>query len=173
MRDKCQCVTRGGEGYAVDPAAAGGAEFRAEGVERETRTPDSGVGPFVYVFDECTEHVCLLALIQSPLTTWATERGDREGALESEPPAARRTLLGCQSRLKIVDRIGFLRCFDTHQSPSSSKLHTAIALALDPQANLFSVGDHLTNVAARFNLNNTSVGFQVPSFCASHTYAFL
>src|ERR1700737_228432 len=93
------------------------------------------------------------------------------GTLESAPPAARRTLFGCQSTLRIVLRMGFLRCLLTHQSPSSSKLQILIALAADPQANLFSRGDHRTNVAALFKRKRTKVGFQVPSLWDSHTYA--
>lgn len=34
--------------------------------------------------------------------------------LKSLDPAARRTLLGCQSRLRMVERIGFLMCLHTH-----------------------------------------------------------
>lgn len=34
--------------------------------------------------------------------------------LKSQEPAARRTLLGCQSRLSTVERMGFLMCLQTH-----------------------------------------------------------
>lgn len=34
--------------------------------------------------------------------------------LKSQEPAASRTLLGCQSRLRMVERIGFLMCLLTH-----------------------------------------------------------
>lgn len=34
--------------------------------------------------------------------------------LKSQHPAASRTLLGCQSRLRMVERIGFLMCLHTH-----------------------------------------------------------
>lgn len=34
--------------------------------------------------------------------------------LKSHDPAASRTLLGCQSRLRMVERIGFLMCLHTH-----------------------------------------------------------
>ena len=42
-------------------------------------------------------------------------------AWASVDPAARRTEFGCQDRVVIVLRMGFLRCLDTHQSFSSSK----------------------------------------------------
>jgi hypothetical protein len=91
--------------------------------------------------------------------------------LESAPPAASNTLFGCQSTPRTVLRIGFFRCLLTHQSPSSSKLQILIALALDPHANLFSRGDHRTNVAALFIRRRTRVGFHVPSLWGSQTYA--
>src|SRR5262245_52434281 len=97
--------------------------------------------------------------------------GRELSALESVPPQARRTLLGCQSTLRMADRIGFLRCLLTHQSPSSSKLQMAMALAEEPQANFVSRGDQRTNVAALFNLRRTRVGFHVPSGWDSQTYA--
>lgn len=34
--------------------------------------------------------------------------------LKSQEPAARSTLLGCQSRLRTVERMGFLMCLHTH-----------------------------------------------------------
>ena len=34
--------------------------------------------------------------------------------LKSQEPAARSTLLGCQSRLRMVERMGFLMCLQTH-----------------------------------------------------------
>lgn len=34
--------------------------------------------------------------------------------LKSQDPAASRTLLGCQSRLRTVERMGFLMCLLTH-----------------------------------------------------------
>ena len=34
--------------------------------------------------------------------------------LKSQDPAASRILLGCQSRLRMVERIGFLMCLLTH-----------------------------------------------------------
>jgi hypothetical protein len=43
-------------------------------------------------------------------------------------PAARSTLLGCQSTASTVDLIGFFRSFDTHQLFSESKEQIAIAL---------------------------------------------
>lgn len=41
--------------------------------------------------------------------------------LKSEDPAARRTLLGCQSRLRMVERIGFLMCLHTHLTDKKPK----------------------------------------------------
>lgn len=41
--------------------------------------------------------------------------------LKSELPAARRTLLGCQSIVVTVDLMDFLMCLETHQSFSLSK----------------------------------------------------
>lgn len=34
--------------------------------------------------------------------------------LKSQDPAANKMLLGCQSRLRMVERIGFLMCLLTH-----------------------------------------------------------
>ena len=34
--------------------------------------------------------------------------------MKSQEPAARSTLLGCQSRLRTVERMGFLMCLHTH-----------------------------------------------------------
>ena len=42
-------------------------------------------------------------------------------ACASVDPAARRTELGCHATVVMVLRMGFFRCFDTHQSFSSSK----------------------------------------------------
>ena len=47
--------------------------------------------------------------------------GDLYGTLNPDEPAANRTLLGCQSTVVIVDLIGFLMFFATHQSCSCSK----------------------------------------------------
>lgn len=52
-------------------------------------------------------------------------------AFISALPAARRTLLGCQSTERTVDLIGFLRRRETHQLLSSSNEQTAIALFVD------------------------------------------
>ncbi len=85
-------------------------------------------------------------------------------------PAARRQLLGCQSRAVTVDLMGFLMCLATHQSFSDSKKHTEMSLAPDPTANLFSWGLHLTHVAARLILSRTSVCFhERPSGMGFHT----
>src|SRR5690554_5454430 len=46
---------------------------------------------------------------------------EKTRAWTSVEPAARRTELGCQATEVMVLRMGFLRCFDTHQSFSSSK----------------------------------------------------
>ncbi len=43
-------------------------------------------------------------------------------------PAASKTLFGCQSTERTVERIGFLSCFATHQLLSGSKEQIAIAL---------------------------------------------
>ena len=51
-------------------------------------------------------------------------------AFISALPAASRTLFGCQSTLKTVERMGFLRRRDTHQSPSGSKEQIAMALVI-------------------------------------------
>ena len=53
---------------------------------------------------------------------------EKTRAFMSALPAASRTLFGCQSMESTVDLIGFLRSFETHQSLSSSKEQTAIAL---------------------------------------------
>lgn len=34
--------------------------------------------------------------------------------LKSHDPAAKRTLLGCQSKQRMVERMGFLMCLHTH-----------------------------------------------------------
>ena len=47
--------------------------------------------------------------------------GDSYGTLNPDEPAANRTLFGCQSTVVIVDLIGFLMFFATHQSCSCSK----------------------------------------------------
>lgn len=39
--------------------------------------------------------------------------------LKSQEPAARSTLLGCQSRLRTVERMGFLMCLHTHLDTES------------------------------------------------------
>jgi len=44
-------------------------------------------------------------------------------------PAASKTLFGCQSMERTVERIGFFNCFATHQLLSGSKEQTAIALS--------------------------------------------
>lgn len=145
----------------MNPSSRWTGEFRTESIEWETSSPHRWIGSLIDVLDERTEHTSLP--YQSVLTPGET--------FESVPPAARRTLLGCQSTLRMVLRMGFLRCLLTHQSPSSSKLHTLMARALDPHANLFSSGDHRTKVAALLRRSKTSVGFQVPSLCDSQTYA--
>jgi hypothetical protein len=49
-------------------------------------------------------------------------------AFMSALPAARSTLLGCQSTESTVDLIGFFKSLETHQSFSGSKEQIAIAL---------------------------------------------
>lgn len=49
-------------------------------------------------------------------------------AFMSALPAARRTLLGCQSTESTVDLMGFFNSLETHQSFSGSKEQMAIAL---------------------------------------------
>ena len=49
-------------------------------------------------------------------------------AFMSALPAASKTLFGCQSSERTVERIGFLSCFATHQLLSGSNEQTAIAL---------------------------------------------
>lgn len=46
---------------------------------------------------------------------------DKTRAWESVEPAARSTEFGCQASVVMVLRIGFFRCFEIHQSFSSSK----------------------------------------------------
>jgi hypothetical protein len=41
--------------------------------------------------------------------------------LKSQEPAARSTLLGCQSRLRTVERIGFLMCLHTHLDDAGAR----------------------------------------------------
>lgn len=61
---------------------------------------------------------------------------EKTRAFMSALPAASRTLFGCQSMESTVDLIGFLRSFETHQSLSSSKEQTAIALVIAGQRRL-------------------------------------
>ena len=56
---------------------------------------------------------------------------EKTRAFMSALPAARRTLLGCQSMESTVDLMGFLSSLETHQSPSGSKEQIAIALEID------------------------------------------
>lgn len=109
-------------------------------------------------------------------------------------PAASKTLFGCQSTERTVDRIGFFSCLAIHQLFSGSKEQTAIALwrksvngFLDTDdgksdlaplatANLSSFGLHRTKVAALFIRSSTSVGFHTilpvgGSGDWDHTYA--
>jgi hypothetical protein len=46
---------------------------------------------------------------------------EKTRACPSVDPAASSTEFGCQATEVMVDRIGFLRCLDTHQLSSSSK----------------------------------------------------
>lgn len=55
-------------------------------------------------------------------------KADKTRAFMSALPAARRTLLGCQSTESTVDLMGFFKSLETHQSFSGSKEQTAIAL---------------------------------------------
>ena len=59
MRDKCQSITRGGKGNAVNPSPRRRGKFAAEGVEGETGSPYCWIGSFIYIFDECTEYSSL------------------------------------------------------------------------------------------------------------------
>jgi hypothetical protein len=85
---------------------------------------------------------------------------DSTRAWPSVEPAASSTEFGCQARAVTVERIGFLRCLDTHQLSSSSKWQTAMRRAPEPAANFVSEGDQRTQVAARLMRRRTSVGFQ-------------
>jgi len=53
---------------------------------------------------------------------------EKTRAFMSALPAASKTLFGCQSTERTVERIGFLSCFATHQLLSGSKEQIAIAL---------------------------------------------
>lgn len=55
-------------------------------------------------------------------------KAEKTRALASALPAAIKTLFGCQSIERTVDRRGFLRCLETHQLFSSSKEQTAMVL---------------------------------------------
>lgn len=46
--------------------------------------------------------------------------------LKSQDPAASRTLLGCQSRLRTVERMGFLMCLLTHLKQNQTKIRHKI-----------------------------------------------
>lgn len=56
---------------------------------------------------------------------------EKTRAFASALPAASKTLLGCQSTERTVERIGFLSCLETHQSLSGSNEQIAIALGVD------------------------------------------
>jgi hypothetical protein len=118
-------------------------------------------------------------------------KAEKTRALASALPAAIKTLFGCQSIERTVDRRGFLRCLETHQLFSSSKEQTAMVLryytsredvdmskvmvlrhvsggeesaylAPLPTANLSSLGLHLTQVAALLIRSKTRAGFHSP-----------
>ena len=61
--------------------------------------------------------------------------------MKSQDPTASKMLLGCRSKLRTVERVGFLMCLLTHQSFSDSKYQTKMSHALLPMANLFSLDE--------------------------------
>lgn len=73
-------------------------------------------------------------------------------------PAARRTLLGCQSTDRTVERMGFLRSLDTHQSPSGSNEQIAMALHKIRCLYLVRMGRRVTYLAPLATANLSSFG---------------
>ena len=129
LTDKCEDISRGRERHAVDPSAIRTGEIAADGSKRESISPDCRLRPdakrqqvFQLYYNEHT-HFASMPLMNAEKTY----------ALASAAPAARRTLFGCQSISRTVDRRGFLMCFETHQLFSSSKEHTAMVLRAESQ----------------------------------------
>lgn len=82
---------------------------------------------------------------------------EKTRALASAEPAASKTLFGCQSIDKTVDRSGFFKCLEVHQLFSSSKEQTATDLM---ERGLVEVGNvDRGHVALRLPLNDRSFPF--------------
>lgn len=64
--------------------------------------------------DLCHLHCCLLPQLWDFMRPPSHPTPAPHLHLKSQEPAARRTLLGCQSRLSTVERMGFLMCLQTH-----------------------------------------------------------
>ena len=176
----------------MNPAAAGlaGAELGHQIAKFLRLTPACGLWAFIHALDGSAKNS------GSAPTPTPDQQGDRwmvaggsklaaYRALKSLLPTASRMLLGCQATERMVDRMGFLICLETHQSCSSSKWQTETMRDPLPTANLSSAhpptnlavslpvreggheqgyhptpcGENLTQVAARLMRRITSVGF--------------
>lgn len=128
LTSECENITRGREANGVNPTARGTGIFATNGVEREFLSPDSCSRANVTAFSASPHKRMSITHRLSTSLMYA----EKTRAFISAPPAARRTLFGCQSTDKIVDLMGFLRSRDTHQSPSGSNEQIAIALKRIP-----------------------------------------
>lgn len=125
MADPGQSISTGRETDTVDPSStACSTKFCHHLAKRHLGSPWSWSWLLVHLLDVCRKHPWK--------KRWLLD-GNRHMAhtlshslphtrhtsvfylhLKSHDPAARSTLFGCQSRLRTVERIGFLICLLTH-----------------------------------------------------------
>lgn len=120
MADPGQAAATGREADPVHPAAGAAApELGHQLTERHLAAPEHAGWLLIHFFNV----------------------GRKHSSLKSQDPTASKTLLGCQSKLRTVERVGFLTCLLTYQSFSDSKYQTKMSHALLPMANLFSLDE--------------------------------
>ena len=100
----------------MDPSSSGTAELSADGVERQSFSPDSWLRSAHRTVSSRERTMSVRTNLVSTPFMYA----EKTRALASALPAASKTEFGCQSSDSTVVLNGFLICFATHQLLSSS-----------------------------------------------------
>ena len=123
LTDVGENVARWRECNIMHPSTIRTGELSTDSPKRQPVTPYRGLRSVHH-----SAHIANLSCVRTHLASTPLMNAEKTYALASAAPAARSTLLGCQSMARTVDRSGFFTCFDTHQLFSSSNEHTAMIL---------------------------------------------